>query len=312
MISGNLTTIRNNSTKLFDMRYINPEKYGSGDRVNYVLPDLLFSDYGLSLQHNTFVLLFLDGSPILGLSILILFLLYFRDPFLIAEVIWIESFMNLMKAPAQLMTSMPDPYGQQPPCWDPKYGTFGSWVFTRWSISFCGDCIWSYHTWHWIFPMLYIHRFLRQTQICTPAFIWIFRVIVFLWTTGLVLIIVFIQFHYSVDVFLALFLSIFVLTHTPFVEWGANLLYRPRIDELEKEVKKIINKQEYEPPYESMESEKEGGERNDYGSLSSRVQGAPINKRSGRSSRRSDDDFTITTQKQSLSSNNKLQSLAAN
>jgi len=172
---------------------------------------------------------FMDATPAIGVVVMALVAFSTRDPVIIAEVIWLESVDMLAKAVTQLVTSIPDSYGLQEPCRDPYFSNFGSWVFTRVSTVFCGDLLWSGHMWHFLFSVLMLQKILLTSSYRTPLNVLLFRVIAGAWSIALAIIIVFVRWHYSVDVFLSIIIAFALTTHQPLINWGVAFLYRPPV-----------------------------------------------------------------------------------
>jgi len=228
LVSGNLTTYRNNSNSVFDMSFCNPLLARRQHRLQ--LPDLGFAKWE---PQGGFWMTFLTITPGLALGFLGLVVLYLRDIVFVTKIIWVEGIIMAIKAVAQVVTSLPDPYGKQGACTDEHFYTFGSWVFTRVSTEFCGDCIWSGHTFHTLFAILFIAMATNYRSPC-PSYLSDLSYNIIYWTVSglwfllLIICILFQNFHYSADIWLAIFITLLVITHTPLVELGPRLLYKPK------------------------------------------------------------------------------------
>jgi len=230
-VSSNIATYQNNRSHHFDLRYWDPETYGSPegppqDRVNLILPDLLFAvGYSKSPSLHEF----LSTTPLVAVIIVLLILIYVRNTLLIAEFAWMEMLLLGGKGLLQMSTILPDPYGTQEACWNPIYGKWGTWIYTRVSTEFCGDCIWSGHSFHFCLVAIIIDRAISASPcpryLSLTTFKTIYRVFSVSWAIAFMYGLILIRLHYSVDVFLALFMTLLISTHRPLLNFGVKLLY---------------------------------------------------------------------------------------
>lgn len=153
MISGNIATWRNLRTWSFS-------SLSSNTSSIFILPDVAFTvlPYHSELQIYADVLLLLSGVACLIL------LLWRRPSILIwSDLIWCEGWLVLMKAVAQVLTTLPDAnLGNRAACLLSSSTSFslGTWVLQRITHDFCGDMIWSGHTSHMILAHVFMWRLL--------------------------------------------------------------------------------------------------------------------------------------------------------
>jgi len=175
-----------------------------------------------------------------------------RNMVLIAEAVSIEVVMEALSGIAMAVTTLPDPYGNKEVCGNPQYAVFGSWVAKRLSASFCGNLIWSGHTYHTYLSLFIIYRGLLQVNpspcpnrcsIRTLRIIyWIFGVI---WLAALISMLIFTRFHYTVDVFVSLCLTTFVVTNRNFIHVGVRFFYPPAKEFTNEELDELTPKAQF-------------------------------------------------------------------
>jgi len=172
-----------------------------------------------------------------------------RNLILIAEAAWIETIMEALSGIAMAITTLPDPYGTRSVCHVPAYGHFGSWVFSRLAFEFCGNLIWSGHTYHTYLSLFIISRALRESpcpKLCSTKifriFYWTFGI---LWLLSLIAMLIFTRFHYSIDVFVALCMTTFVVTNRNFVHFGVRFCYPPAQLFTNEELEDLTPKAQY-------------------------------------------------------------------
>jgi len=151
------------------------------------------------------------------------------------------------KAFFQMITTLPDPYGIQQACWKPEYGEWGSWIFTRLEFEYCGDCIYSGHFYHLMLSVVMIDKGFIETGQYSPCptrltfkrFQIIYWTIGCIWAMLLLLSLVFVRFHYTVDILLALIITVLVTTHKKLLDIGVKFLnpnYQPKLTKIPEAV----------------------------------------------------------------------------
>jgi len=237
-VSGNITTWRNNRNDQFDLRNwkgtppdlassTNPE-----DRIPFHLPDLFYSSWELDVKQRISpgLTYFVEATPGISVGVMVLALLWFRNGTIALEVFWMEIFVLFWNGLVQVMTSVPDSNGKQSVCWQPGFANWGSWIFLRISSQYCGDMIWSGHTYHYLFSAIILWRTFKSSSypiFATAKFDIIYWIMAGMWAFGLIAGLILIRSHYSADIILGILITILVTTNRPLIDWGVNLLYRP-------------------------------------------------------------------------------------
>jgi len=164
--------------------------------------------------------------------LMILNFIYRRNMLLIAEAFWIEIIILAGMAISHTITTLPDPYGLQAACHDPRFAHWGTWIFSHVSAVFCGDCIWSGHTYHLLLCLYIIYRGFQRKSPC-PSFLTASHFRILYWIVGIICLltlissIIIIRFHYGIDIFLALLVPILVFTNRSLLIFGIRFLYPP-------------------------------------------------------------------------------------
>jgi len=188
---------------------------------------------------------FLNASVLIGIGLLVAVLIYFRSRRLVLEVLWIEILLLTGKAILQVITTLPDPHGRQKSCWDPAYDEYGSWIWTRMSLNdFCGNMIYSGHFYHLILCIIMIDKgFIEKgrispcsTRLTFKQFQFIYWTIGCLWIFFMITNLIIVRYHYSVDLILALMITLLITTHTYLIDWGVKFLNPNSEPYLEKDI----------------------------------------------------------------------------
>jgi len=136
--------------------------------------------------------------------------------------------INIMKGIVQIMTILP-PARQGEACWPLNFKPeqieiiqnkpFYSWMLKPWGMAHgCNDMLWSGHTAQTTVGFLYLNRSLREMKVHLAI-----RVLLIIYLGFYVWTVLACRMHYSIDVFVAALVGVFVYTHDRFraVLWSA-------------------------------------------------------------------------------------------
>jgi hypothetical protein len=147
-------------------------------------------------------------------AIIQLYLALIRKKNFVIDALFAESISMLLKGILQLLTILPDSDPNNPYCNENMRHP------TYYSINFdsCGNMIWSGHTTHLIFALYWIKCVIGYNS-CVVICYNIMATLIILFE---LLMLISLQIHYSVDVFLAVIFSFLFLTHSyreNMIEW---------------------------------------------------------------------------------------------
>lgn len=209
---------------------------------NFRLPDpgrnMLVKIFNYS--QNAILEYIIDGLIIfVGFQLFITFLMSIKKENykLVSEIISVECFMLLCNGIIQMSTTLFPSDGTQQSCLDPDYSKFGYWIFIRISTSFCGDMIWSGHTYHVIFGTYYVWKVTKSKTL----FIINSLIILFL-SVGLILT----RSHYTVDVLLSIIITPLLVTNQDFLDKLVSIIYHEEPEEQEDYNEQRISDTEFD------------------------------------------------------------------
>ena len=183
---------------------------------------------------NSILALVINILPIIT-SITLLILIFLFDLELIFEVTFVFSFLLINNGIIQLITILPDSDMNRDVC---ETSQQINQVFIRLSVYFCGIMLYSGHTNHTIISLVYILKVLRDV-VSSSMYQCIFILSVLLIIFEALMLII-IKTHYSVDVYLSLFICYLLLTNENLLLQGASLL---KMNEQEQENEYVIQDQ---------------------------------------------------------------------
>lgn len=227
--SGNFATWRTN--KMINDKYENISEYKKNInelRLNDIANDYVFNDikeYGRDIPFYYVV----EGLTILiGAQLIIgMINLFVKNKLhLIAQIFGIEVLILFCNGIAQILTTVPDAYGLQDACINSEYSKRGLWILTRISSEYCGDMIWSGHTFHIILASWYVYRIYPKYYV-----IHIFNTIAVLF---LMVSMVILRAHYSIDIWLSILITFLVIGNDKIVRTVSMWMYPKYIDDIEE------------------------------------------------------------------------------
>jgi len=219
MVLDNLVTLRHNQTARF--YYGGVPKQGEIQ----VLPDVLFSGY----INSTLAANFVNATPALAVVGIILLLVTRRKYAVLAELVWVESIDLFLTALVQIVTGYPDSLSEKnTACWDPAFRSYGSWVWLRVATSFCGNLMWSGHTYHALFCFIMMYRHFYPALLTRINF-WVYTLLFWtlfgLWFIAFEICLIGTHFHYTSDVIVAILFTLFLCTNRAILAPGVAFLY---------------------------------------------------------------------------------------
>jgi len=219
MVLDNLVTLRHHQTARF---------YTSSTTKQHdpnQLPDLLLD---LGYIDNSSADAFVEATPAVAVCLMILTVLVRRKYAVLAEVIWVESIMLFLIALVQIMTGYPEPNPKKSVCWIPEYDSYGPWVWMRVATTFCGDCMWSGHTYHTLFGFIMFYRHFFP-DLLTRINLWLYTCLYWtffgLWFIAFEICLLGTHYHYTSDVLVSIILTLFLCTNRAVLAPGVAFLY---------------------------------------------------------------------------------------
>ena len=188
----------------------------------------VLADLGFTIVDNLFspnndvinLLFWLIDFLLLGAFIILGVILYVEhDIILISEIIWIESALLIGKALTQVLTIIPDSNLHRPICCNSTFKTLGWWIFGRIHFDYCGDMLYSGHTFHIVLLILVIKR-VMNSHTYSPFAHLLRKFLSTIFLTIFISILLLIRIHYSVDIMLAATLTICLFSHRAFLDIG--------------------------------------------------------------------------------------------
>ena len=207
---------------------------------------------------------FVDFTPIFLTCLVIVFCLFRLDIIRFTEYVGYQIVLFTLNAIVHVVTSYPDAGGSQSSCHDSIYNNPGSYfAYSFTTTNYCGDMMFSEHTTLTLLAIIMIRRLLNDLSVDllqkTPnklleskqsvqrdhffniksAMPWIslnddmepllflFRCILFIWFTLLVIGILLIRYHYTADILVAIMFTILISSNDHLGRWLVRFLYRP-------------------------------------------------------------------------------------
>jgi len=171
---------------------------------------------------------FVGATPGLAVAGMMILILSRRKYAVLAEFVWIEFLMLFSIGTIQVMTGYPDPYPKETVCGDTSLASDGSWIWSRVSTAFCGDCMWSGHTYHVLIGFIMMYRHFYPSLIARIN-LWLYTLIYWtffgLWFIAFLVCIIGTHFHYSSDVLVAIIVILFLMTNRAILAPGVAFLY---------------------------------------------------------------------------------------
>jgi hypothetical protein len=219
----NLSTLRHHQTPRF---YTNPNTR-EGDPAQ--LPDVLLD---IGYINNSSVDSFVSATPAIAVAAMLLVVIARRKYAVWAEIIWVECIMLFLIGLVQIMTGYPEPNPKKSVCWIAEYNTYGSWIWTRVATTFCGDCMWSGHTYHTLFGFIMVYRHFWP-GLLSQFNLWLYTLIYWtffgLWFVAFEFCLLGTHYHYTSDVLVSIIITIFLCTNRAVLAPGIAFFY-PVID----------------------------------------------------------------------------------